>query len=49
MTRILASLRQWCPQCQAATTSIECEKCGAESCKECGHHGAVKTCGGDDD
>jgi hypothetical protein len=41
MRAVAASLRQWCPECQAATTSTECEACGAESCKECGDHGAT--------
>ncbi len=46
--RVSASLRQWCPTCQRATTSIECEMCGAESCVVCGDHGATP-CEADDD
>ena len=44
----LASLRRWCPECQAATTSTDCDTCGAESCAVCGDHGAAP-CEADDD
>lgn len=37
-----ASLRQWCPVCQAATASKTCETCGADVCEVCADHGAVK-------
>lgn len=48
MAQLSASLRQWCPGCAAATTSIGCGTCGAEVCAVCGDHGAER-CETDDD
>jgi hypothetical protein len=33
-------LRQWCPECQAATLSVPCEFCDGQTqtCANCGHH-----------